>query len=79
MRRTIDDLSPEERFEIQAWYVRAYQARRRRRLYDAERPAPGIKRYDVAGQLVAVDGVACDPHVSSWAEDRPVIAAARRT
>ena len=77
MRRTIDDLAPEERIEIQAWYVRAYHGRRRRRLYDAERP--GIKKYDVAGQLVSVDGVACDPHVSSWAEDRPVIGAVRRT
>lgn len=67
----LDRLTPAERHEIQSWFVRVFHARRRRRLYDATRVATPDKRYDLAGRLVAVAGRACEPHVSSWAEDRP--------
>jgi hypothetical protein len=78
MPPTIDELTPAERHEIQVWYVRAFQARRRRRLRGLVRSGPATKRYDMAGNLVAVDGIPCNAHVSTWAEDRAAGAAPPR-
>jgi len=70
-RRTLDNLSPEERIEVQQWYVRSWAARRRRRLFAVRRLAAPAKRYDLSGRLVERNGEPCSPHVSTWGEDRP--------
>ena len=64
------ELTPEERFEVQAWYVRAWRARRRRALYHTIRVAPARATYDVAGHRVARFGVPSDGRITTLQEDR---------
>lgn len=66
---TIDTLTPAERHEIQAHYVRVWAARRNRQRHAETLSRPARVTYDMAGRIVAVKGKPVLPHVSSWAED----------
>lgn len=68
---TPDDLTPEERIEVQSWFVRAWHARRRRALFGQIHRDEARKTYDMGGRLTAVNGRSvAQPRVSTRDEDR---------
>lgn len=64
----IEDLTPDERNEVQAHLVRAFFARKRRREFGELKAR--IKRYDVGGRLIGVGSQAVAPRMTSRQEDR---------